>query len=50
MYMVNKFSLCVCDVVKDAGKEEYLRPFIRVGLDRMLIRRVIERQLAGPAV
>jgi len=23
----------VCDVVKDTGKEEYLRPFIRIGLD-----------------
>jgi len=23
----------VCDVVKDAGKEEYLRPFIHIGLD-----------------
>jgi len=23
----------VCDVVKDTGKEEYLRPFIRTGLD-----------------
>ena len=23
----------VCDVVKDAGKEEYQRPFIRIGLD-----------------
>jgi len=22
-----------CDVVKDTGKEEYLRPFIHVGLD-----------------
>jgi len=23
----------VCDVVKDTGKEEYLRPFIYIGLD-----------------
>ena len=23
----------VCNVVKDTGKEEYLRPFIRIGLD-----------------
>jgi len=23
----------VCDVVKDTGKEEYLRPFIHIGLD-----------------
>ena len=23
----------VCDVVKDTGEEEYLRPFIRIGLD-----------------
>jgi len=23
----------VCDVVKDTGKEEYLSPFIRIGLD-----------------
>jgi len=23
----------VCDVIKDTGKEEYLRPFIRIGLD-----------------
>ena len=22
-----------CDVVKDTGKEEYLRPFIHIGLD-----------------
>ena len=22
-----------CDVVKDSGKEEYLRPFIHIGLD-----------------
>ena len=22
-----------CDVVKDTGKEKYLRPFIRIGLD-----------------
>jgi len=25
--------LCECDVVKDTGKEEYLRPFIHIGLD-----------------
>jgi len=25
----------VCDVVKDTGKEEYLRPFVRIGLDRI---------------
>ena len=24
---------CECDVVKDTGKEEYLRPFIHIGLD-----------------
>jgi len=24
-----------CDVVKDTGKEEYLRPFIHIGLDWM---------------
>ena len=23
----------VCDVIKDTGKEEYLRPFIRIGFD-----------------
>jgi len=23
----------VCDVVKDTGKEEYLCPFVRIGLD-----------------
>jgi len=26
-------SICVCDAVKDTGKEEYLRTFIRIGLD-----------------
>jgi len=26
----------VCDVVKHTGKEEYLRPFIRIGLDWLL--------------
>ena len=25
--------VCECDVVKDTGKEEYLRPFIHVELD-----------------
>ena len=25
--------VCECDVVKDTGKEEYLRPFIHIGLD-----------------
>jgi len=25
--------VCECDVVKDSGKEEYLRPFIHNGLD-----------------
>jgi len=24
--------LFVCDVIKDTGKDEYLRPFIRIGL------------------
>jgi len=24
---------CECDVVKDTGKEEYLRTFIHIGLD-----------------
>jgi len=23
----------VCDVLRDTGKDEYLRPFIRIGLD-----------------
>ena len=27
----------VCDVVKDTGKEEYLLPFIYIGLDRILL-------------
>ena len=27
------FLLCECDVVKDTGKEEYLRLFIHIGLD-----------------
>jgi len=27
------FDVCECDVVKDTGKEEYLRPFIHIGLD-----------------
>jgi len=26
-------SVCECNVVKDTGKEEYLRPFIHIGLD-----------------
>ena len=25
--------VCECDVVKDTGKEEYLHPFIHIGLD-----------------
>ena len=25
--------VCECDVVKDTGKEEYMRPFIHIGLD-----------------
>ena len=25
--------VCECDVVKDTGKEEYLRPFIHIELD-----------------
>ena len=25
--------VCECDVVKDTGKAEYLRPFIHIGLD-----------------
>ena len=25
--------VCECDVVKDTGKEEYVRPFIHIGLD-----------------
>jgi len=25
--------VCECDVVKDTGKEEYLRPFIHIGFD-----------------
>jgi len=25
--------VCECDGVKDTGKEEYLRPFIHIGLD-----------------
>ena len=28
-----QFVSCECDVVKDTGKEEYLRSFIHVGLD-----------------
>jgi len=27
----------VCDVVKDTGKEEYLRPFIRIGFDLIVV-------------
>jgi len=27
------FDVCECDAVKDTGKEEYLRPFIHIGLD-----------------
>jgi len=27
--------VCECDAVKDTGKEEYLRPFIHIGLDCM---------------
>jgi len=23
----------VCDVIKDTGKKEYMRPFVRIGLD-----------------
>jgi len=29
----NQANVCECDVVKDTGKEEYLRPFIHIGLD-----------------
>ena len=29
--------VCECDVVKDTSKEEYVRPFIRIGLDRLRI-------------
>jgi len=29
----DQFVCDVTDVVKDTGKEEYLRPFIRIGLD-----------------
>ena len=25
--------VCECDVIKDTDKEEYMRPFIRIGLD-----------------
>ena len=28
--------VCECDVVKDMGEEEYLRPFIHIGLDWQL--------------
>jgi len=34
----------VCDVVKDTGKEEYLRPCIRIGLD---VRLRCERTQVG---
>jgi len=27
----------VCNVIKDTGKEEYLRPFIRIGLDWIVV-------------
>jgi len=30
----------VCDVIKDTGKEEYLRPFIRIGFDWMFSIKV----------
>jgi len=30
----------VCDVVKDTGKEEYLRPFIRIGLDWIVAKNL----------
>ena len=28
----------VCDFIKNTGKEEYLRPFIRIGLDWICTR------------
>jgi len=32
--------VCECDVVKDTGKEEYLRPFIHIGLE-LQIKRIL---------
>ena len=41
----------VCDVAKDTGKEEYLRPFIRIGLDttcvHLGISSIAEGELKG---
>jgi len=31
----------LCDVVKDTGREEYLRPFIRVVLDWINFKAVV---------
>jgi len=33
----NQVLQFVCDVVKDTDKEEYLRPFIRIGLDWIVL-------------
>jgi len=32
--------VCECDVIKDTDKEEYMRPFIRIGLDWMVSLKV----------
>jgi len=32
--------VCECDVIKDTDKEEYMRPFIRIGLDWMVSIKV----------
>jgi len=29
----------VCEVVKDTGKAEYMRPFVRIGLDWTFVYR-----------
>jgi len=34
--------VCECDAVKDTGKEEYLRPFVHIGLDWMCITRQLK--------
>ena len=39
----------VCDVVKDTGKEEYVRLFVRIGLDCLQLSAVY-RQTLGLAL